>query len=53
LVERRGGQGVFLLPELGLAAQVALSQPLPLNAEARLCFLEADLAGLEARFALV
>ncbi|MCS6869383.1 RNB domain-containing ribonuclease [Thermus sp.] len=53
LVERRGGQGVFLLTELGLTAQVALSQPLPLNAEARLRFLEADLANLEARFALV
>ncbi|AEV16681.1 Ribonuclease II [Thermus sp. CCB_US3_UF1] len=53
LVERRGGQGVFLLTELGLTAQVALSQPLPLNAEARLRFLEADLANLEVRFALV
>lgn len=53
LVERRGGQGVFLLPELGLSAQVALAQPLPLNAEVRLRFLEADLANLEARFALV
>lgn len=53
LVERRGGQGVFLLPELGLSAQVALSQALPLNAEARLRFLEADLPALEARFALV
>ncbi|WP_156860460.1 RNB domain-containing ribonuclease [Thermus islandicus] len=53
LVERRGGQGVFLLPELGLSAQVALSGPLPLNAEVRLRFLEADLPGLEARFALV
>jgi len=32
---------------------VALAQPLPLNAEVRLRFLEADLANLEARFALV
>jgi exoribonuclease-2 len=53
LVERRGGQGVFLLPELGLTAQVALSQALPLNAEVRLRFLEADLPALEARFALI
>ena len=53
LVERRGGQGVFLLPELGLSAQVALPKALPLNAEARLRFLEADLPALEARFALV
>ncbi|MFZ8814000.1 MAG: RNB domain-containing ribonuclease [Thermus aquaticus] len=53
LVERRGGQGVFLLPELGLSAQVALSGPLALNAEVRLRFLEADLPALEARFALV
>ena len=53
LVERRGGQGVFLLPELGLSAQVALSGPLTLNAEVRLRFLEADLPALEARFALV
>jgi exoribonuclease-2 len=53
LVERRGGQGVFLLPELGLSAQVALSGPLALNAEVRLRFLEADLPVLEARFALV
>jgi exoribonuclease-2 len=53
LVERRGGQGVFLLPELGLTAQVALSGPLTLNAEVRLRFLEADLPALEARFALV
>ena len=53
LVERRGGQGVFLLPELGLTAQVALSQALPLNAEVHLRFLEADLPALEARFALV
>ena len=53
LVERRGGQGVFLLPELGLTAQVALSQAFPLNAEVRLRFLEADLPVLEARFALV
>jgi exoribonuclease-2 len=52
-VERRGGQGVFLLPELGLTAQVALSGPLALNAEVRLRFLEADLPVLEARFALV
>jgi exoribonuclease-2 len=53
LVERRGGQGVFLLPELGLTAQVALSGPLALNAEVRLRFLEADFPALEARFALV
>jgi exoribonuclease II len=53
LVERRGGQGVFLLPELGLTAQVALSGPLTLNTEVRLRFLEADLGALEARFALV
>jgi exoribonuclease-2 len=53
LVERRGGQGVFLLPELGLTAQVALSGPLTLNAEVRLRFLEADLPALEARFALI
>jgi exoribonuclease-2 len=53
LVERRGGQGVFLLPELGLSAQVALSGPLALNAEVHLRFLEADLPALEARFALV
>jgi exoribonuclease-2 len=53
LVERRGGQGVFLLPELGLSAQVALSGPLALNAEVRLRFLEADLPALEARFALI
>jgi exoribonuclease-2 len=53
LVERRGGQGVFLLPELGLTAQVALSGPLTLNAQVRLRFLEADLPALEARFALV
>lgn len=53
LVERRGAHGVFLLPELGLSAQVALSQALPLNAEVRLRFLEADLPALEARFALV
>ena len=53
LVERRGGQGVFLLPELGLTAQVALSHPLPPNTEVRLRFLEADLGALEARFALV
>jgi exoribonuclease-2 len=52
LVERRGGQGVFLLPELGFTAQVALSQALPLNAEVHLRFLEADLPALEARFAL-
>ncbi|GAA6734197.1 RNB domain-containing ribonuclease [Thermus oshimai] len=53
LVERRGGQGVFLLPELGLTAQVALPAPLPLDAEVRLRFLEADLPALEARFAPV
>ncbi len=50
LVERRGGQGVFFLPELGLTATIALPQDLPLNAKVRLRFLEADLAGLEARF---
>ncbi len=53
LVERKGGQGVFLLPELGLTAQVALPSPLPLDAEVRLRFLEADLPALEARFALL
>ncbi|AWR88023.1 RNB domain-containing ribonuclease [Meiothermus taiwanensis] len=53
LVERRGGQGVFLLPELGLSAQVILPAPLALDAEARLRFLEADIPGLEARFALL
>ncbi|WP_038057640.1 RNB domain-containing ribonuclease [Thermus amyloliquefaciens] len=52
LVEKRGGQGVFLLPELGLSAQVALPRPLPLDAEVTLRFLEADLTRLEARFAL-
>ncbi len=53
LVERKGPQGVFLLPELGLAATLALPEPLPLNAEARLLFLEADLPGLEPRFTLL
>lgn len=53
LVEKRKGQGVFFLPELGLATPVALGQDLPLNAEVRLRFLEADLAGLSARFALL
>lgn len=53
LVEKRGGQGVFLLPELGLNAQVALAKPLPLDAEVRLRFLEADLSRLEARFTLL
>ncbi|WP_298629619.1 RNB domain-containing ribonuclease [uncultured Thermus sp.] len=53
LVEKRGGQGVFLLPELGLSAQVALPGPLPLDAEVTLRFLEADLPRLEARFALL
>jgi len=53
LVEKRGGQGIFLLPELGLTAQVALSKPLPLDAEVRLRFLEADLPRLEARFTLL
>ncbi|GIW31757.1 MAG: hypothetical protein KatS3mg071_1931 [Meiothermus sp.] len=53
LVERKGGQGVFLLPELGLTAQVALPAPLPLDAEARLRFLEANLTALEVRFALL
>ncbi|WP_105316538.1 ribonuclease catalytic domain-containing protein [Thermus tenuipuniceus] len=52
LVEKRGGQGIFLLPELGLTAQVALSKPLPLDAEVRLRFLEADLPRLEARFGM-
>ncbi|RTG98487.1 RNB domain-containing ribonuclease [Thermus scotoductus] len=53
LVEKRGGQGIFLLPELGLTAQVALAKPLPLDAEVRLRFLEADLSRLEARFTLL
>ncbi|MFN4071273.1 MAG: RNB domain-containing ribonuclease, partial [Thermus caldifontis] len=53
LVEKRGGQGVFLLPELGLSAQVALPRPLALDTEATLRFLEADLPRLEARFALL
>ncbi|MFN3179073.1 MAG: ribonuclease catalytic domain-containing protein [Thermus sp.] len=53
LVEKRGGQGVFLLPELGLSAQVALPRLLALDAEATLRFLEADLPRLEARFALL
>lgn len=50
LVEKRKGQGVFFLPELGLSAPVALDQDLPLNAEARLRFVEADLPTLSARF---
>ena len=53
LVEKRKGQGVFFLPELGLAVPVALDQDLPLNAEVRLLFVEADLPSLTARFALV
>ncbi|MER3451685.1 MAG: exoribonuclease II, partial [Thermus sp.] len=39
LVEKRKGQGVFFLPELGLAVPVALDQDLPLNAEVRLLFV--------------
>ncbi|MCX7740892.1 MAG: RNB domain-containing ribonuclease [Meiothermus sp.] len=50
LVERRGSQGVFLLPELGLSTEVVLAQPLPLGAELRLSFREADLPALEAHF---
>lgn len=52
LVEKRKGQGVFFLPELGLSTPVALDQDLPLNAEARLRFVEADLPTLSARFVL-
>ncbi len=51
LVERRGGQGVFLLPELGLSASVVFAQSLPLGSELRLGFRRADLPSLEAQFA--
>ncbi|MGQ9510435.1 MAG: ribonuclease catalytic domain-containing protein [Thermaceae bacterium] len=53
LVEKRKGQGVFYLPELGLVSTVALDRDLPLNAEVHLRFLEADLPTLSARFVQV
>ncbi|ADH65179.1 hypothetical protein Mesil_3367 (plasmid) [Allomeiothermus silvanus DSM 9946] len=52
LVEKRGSQGVFLLPEIGLSTAVLLARPSPLDWEGILRFQGADLPSLETRFAL-
>jgi exoribonuclease-2 len=52
LVAKRRGQGVFLLPEIGLSTAVLLASPFPLDSEGILRFQGADLPSLETRFAL-
>ena len=50
LVERRGGRGKAIIPELALDANVHLKQDIQLNSHLRLIFKGANLAELEAAF---
>ncbi|MGQ9491060.1 MAG: RNB domain-containing ribonuclease [Anaerolineae bacterium] len=50
LVDRRGSSGVFIIPELGLEAQMHLAEELPLDSEVTLVLRSVDLARQDARF---
>lgn len=50
LVEKRGRAGTFLVPSLGIEAQVQLSADMPLDSEVTLRLRSVDLPRLEARF---
>lgn len=50
LLDKRGSNGVFVIPALALEAQVHLTADLPLDAEANLALRGVDLARQDARF---
>lgn len=50
LVDRRGNNGVFIIPELALEAQARPPADLPLDGEATLALRSVDLARQDARF---
>jgi exoribonuclease II len=53
LVEKRGMNGTFAIPELALEAQVHLNQDLPLDSEVTLALRGVDLPRLDARFRIL
>ncbi len=53
LVDKRGGSGVFILPDLGLETQMHLAEDLPLDSEVILALRSVDLARQDARFRVV
>jgi exoribonuclease-2 len=52
LVDTRGANGVFIIPELALEARVHLSGDMPLGAEVMLRLRSVDLPRLDARFGI-
>jgi exoribonuclease-2 len=50
LVDRRGGTGIFILPEIALETGVHLNADLPLNSEVNMQLRAVDLPRLDARF---
>lgn len=52
LVDKRGGSGVFLIPELALETQMHLAEDLPLDSEVTLILRSVDLARQDVRFRL-
>ncbi len=50
LVDRRGANGIFIIPELALETPVHLNAELPLDAEVTLALRSVDLPRLDARF---
>lgn len=50
LVDKRGGSGVFIIPELALETQMHLAEDLPLDSEVTLILRSVDLARQDARF---
>lgn len=50
LVDRRGANGVFILPDLAFETTVHLNADLPLDAEVNLVLRSVDLPRLDARF---
>ncbi len=50
LVDRRGNNGVFVIPDLALETQARLPADLPLDGETTLVLRSVDLARQDARF---
>lgn len=50
LVDKRGGSGVFIIPELALETQMHLAEDLPLDSDVTLVLRSVDLARQDARF---
>ncbi len=52
LVDRRGANGIFIIPELAYETAVHLNADLPLDSEVTLVLRSVDLPRLDARFRL-